>query len=79
MTELTSSFEAMNVNDFSLARKGNFPWIDEQPHFILSPSTSSTTKLINEHNKLFMEDRRYNIKEGNLGGPDLGWVNDLLT
>lgn len=79
MTELTSSFEAMNVNDFSLARKGNFPWIDEQPHFILSPSTSSTTKLINEHNKLFMEDRRYNINEGNLGGPDLGWVNDLLT
>ncbi|CAI9759376.1 unnamed protein product [Fraxinus pennsylvanica] len=85
MSDLMSSFKAMNVNDSS---QGNFPWIDvnflldEQPRFILSPSTSSSTKFMNGNSKLFMDGdfcARNLMEDNSLGGPDLGWVNDLLT
>ncbi|KAL2496848.1 Zinc finger CCCH domain-containing protein 2 [Forsythia ovata] len=92
MTELMSSFEAINVSTdtSNCAKNGNFPWIDvnfsidEPTQFNLSPSTPSpSTKFLNGHSKFFrdadlMEDNKYN-NEACLAGPDIGWVNDLLT
>ncbi|KAL8461227.1 hypothetical protein ACS0TY_032627 [Phlomoides rotata] len=67
--------------------------IEEQLQFVLSPSTPSPAvsrgpnRLFSGERKFFngdfsgrnlMEENRYN-QEGNSGGPDLGWVNDLLT
>ncbi|KAL6553985.1 hypothetical protein OROMI_019658 [Orobanche minor] len=67
----------------------NFNVDNEQPQFVLSPaSTSNPGSIRRGPSKLFhgdfsgrnlMEDSRYNNNETNLGGPDLGWVNDLLT
>ncbi|XP_073029816.1 zinc finger CCCH domain-containing protein 61-like [Primulina eburnea] len=69
----------------------NFNVEVEQPHFMLSPSTPSpgTTKIFTGESKFFHGNfsgrnltegynNRYN-NEINLRGPDLGWVNDLLT
>ncbi|KAG8386853.1 hypothetical protein BUALT_Bualt03G0192200 [Buddleja alternifolia] len=102
VTELMASFEAMNVKD---SGNRSLPWldvnnfsVDEQPQFVLSPSTpnptpsfsrgSGSSKLSSGESKFFhgdfsgrnlREDGRYNNESSNLGGPDLGWVNDLLT
>lgn len=75
----------------STATRRNLPLLDvnnfnvefEQPQFVLSPSTPSpgTGKFFtgNFSGKNLMEDySRYN-NESNVVGPDLGWVNDLLT
>lgn len=105
LTELMASFEAMNVNEAApsqaatAATNKNLPWLDvnfnveEQPQFVLSPSTPTPapsrghSKFFSGESKFFhgdfsgrnlMEDSRYN-NESNLAGPDLGWVNDLLT
>ncbi|KAL0444295.1 UNVERIFIED_CONTAM: Zinc finger CCCH domain-containing protein 2 [Sesamum latifolium] len=100
LTELMASFEAMNVNNEAVSSpaavsSGNLPWLDvnfnveEQPQFLLSPSTPTPTATAASrgHGKFYhgefsgrnlMEDSRYN-SESNLAGPDLGWVNDLLT
>lgn len=96
LTELMASVEAMSVNEaaqspISVGAKGNLPWVDvnfnaeEQPQFVLSPSTPSRGHSRFFHGEFsgrnLMEDySRYNNNEqSNLGGPDLGWVNDLLT
>ncbi|KAH6833907.1 hypothetical protein C2S53_005348 [Perilla frutescens var. hirtella] len=69
--------------------------VEEQPQFVLSPSAPMSRRghskfyggeqsKYNFHGDFsgrnLMEDSRYNYNnEGNSGGPDLGWVNDLLT
>ncbi|KAK4438702.1 Zinc finger CCCH domain-containing protein 2 [Sesamum alatum] len=100
LTELMASFEAMNVNHEAVSSPAavsnvNLPWLDvnfnveEQPQFLLSPSTPTptVTAASRGHGKFFhgefsgrnlMDDSRYNC-ESNLAGPDFGWVNDLLT
>jgi len=102
VTELMASFDAMNVKDVGSGNR-NLPWldvnsfsVDEQPQFVLSPSTPNpspsfsrgSSKFSSGESKFFhgdfsgrnlMEDGRYNNEINNLGGPDLGWVNDLLT
>ncbi|KAL3509322.1 hypothetical protein ACH5RR_028723 [Cinchona calisaya] len=94
LTELMSSIEAMRVSESSShAAPNNFgnnlPWLDvnfsgeEQQQFILSPSTPSpvTSKFLNRNNnyptRSFIEENK--VVENGLAGPDLGWVNDLLT
>lgn len=112
LTELMASFEAMNANESSpavsaaavaAATGGSLPWLDvnfnveEQPQFVLSPSTATPppAAVSRGHSKFYggesnyfrgdfsgrnlMDDSRFNNSEGNSGGPDLGWVNDLLT
>ncbi|XP_041995973.1 zinc finger CCCH domain-containing protein 2-like [Salvia splendens] len=65
----------------------------EEPQFVMSPSTS--TPVSRGHSKFYsgeskfiqgeysgrnlMNESRFNAGEGVSGGPDLGWVNDLLT
>ncbi|PIN15196.1 CCCH-type Zn-finger protein [Handroanthus impetiginosus] len=110
LTELMASLEAMNVNEGACSTTpspsgskngNNLTWLDvnfnveEQPQFVLSPSTATPSprrglsKLWSGDGKLLQGDfsgrnlmddvSRYNNNESNSGGPDLGWVNDLLT
>ncbi|KAL1560658.1 hypothetical protein AAHA92_10846 [Salvia divinorum] len=65
----------------------------EEPQFVMSPSTLTPvsrghSKFYSGESKFFqgeysgrnlMNDGRFNANEGISGGPDLGWVNDLLT
>lgn len=92
LTELMSSIEAMRMNESSshaaASTNGiNLPWLDvnfngdDQQQFILSPSTPSpgTSKFLSRNfpSRNFIEENKYT--ENGLAGPDLGWVNDLLT
>lgn len=94
LNELMNSLEAMQVSESSshAARNnnGNLPWLDvnfngddQQQQFIMSPSTPSpgTNKFIQRNinfpGRNFLEENKY--IENCLAGPDLGWVNDLLT
>ncbi|KAK6134915.1 hypothetical protein DH2020_031335 [Rehmannia glutinosa] len=101
LTELMASFEAINMSEAAASGStpqavgpaSSLPWLDvnfnveEQPQFVLSPSTPNPGVSRTGNSKFFhgdfsgrnlMEDSKYN-NESNLGGPDLGWVNDLLT
>ncbi|KAL3645450.1 hypothetical protein CASFOL_010630 [Castilleja foliolosa] len=71
----------VDVNDI------NLDYQDQQPQFVLSPSVPAMTgrggprKLFagDSPGRNLMEDNRYNGESSSSGGPDLGWVNDLLT
>ncbi|KAI5652495.1 hypothetical protein M9H77_29682 [Catharanthus roseus] len=93
MNELMNSIEAMHVNEIASPNGRNLQFLDvnfnngdDQPQFILSPSTStpspSPTKFHHGRfsNKNFIEENKYYEDiNGGFSGPDLGWVNDLLT
>lgn len=97
-TELVTSLDAMNFNEAAALpmssspnnRKANTPWIDvsyngeDQPQFILSPSTPRSSGNFFNGNcskKGFNIDDKINDNGGGLtcsSDPDLGWVNELL-
>ncbi|EPS67507.1 hypothetical protein M569_07268 [Genlisea aurea] len=84
MNELMASFDSMNVN---AAAPNNLPWLDvnfnfeDQPQFVLSPAPISPPTTLRRGNLFSIDDggRYHGGENGNLSGPDLGWVNDLLT
>ncbi|KAG6404892.1 hypothetical protein SASPL_132469 [Salvia splendens] len=73
------------------ATAGRLPWLDvnlnveePQPQFMMSPSTP----VRRGHSKFYSGESKFSPGEysgrnladdGGSGGPDLGWVNDLLT
>lgn len=60
--------ERMNFNRNLLFVDINFNNLDNEQHqFVLSPSTPDPSGFVNAGD------------ENGLSGPDLGWVNDLLT
>ncbi|GAA0156704.1 hypothetical protein LIER_14132 [Lithospermum erythrorhizon] len=91
LSELINNFEAMNVNDGATiaspisggANHGNLSWVDvnfnveDQPQFVLSPSTPGN--LYNNPTRNFMEGDDKNNDNALASGPDFEWVNDLLT
>ncbi|KAG2717379.1 hypothetical protein I3760_03G172600 [Carya illinoinensis] len=102
LTELMSSFEAMNFSEEASplsAKSPNVPWVDvsfnseDQPQFILSPSTPSPYGSENFFSgncssKSFVDDggnnndnnkNKVNVENPwSCSDPDLGWVNELL-
>ncbi|GFZ12896.1 zinc finger C-x8-C-x5-C-x3-H type family protein [Actinidia rufa] len=93
ITELMSSLEGMNVNAAShgVGGKRNLSWVDvhfnnigdDQPQFVLSPSTPSPSGSggyfshgDSSSSKSFIDER---VHDRGLACPDFGWVNDLLT
>ncbi|XP_057792514.1 zinc finger CCCH domain-containing protein 2-like [Salvia miltiorrhiza] len=89
LADLMASFEAMSAGEAaspspSTPGAGSLAWLDvnleEQPQFVMSPSAApprGARKFYSGQSKLKFED--YSGGEANAGGPDLGWVNDLLT
>ncbi|CAH9147011.1 unnamed protein product [Cuscuta epithymum] len=80
MTELVSNFESMNVNN---GGNGNYYFnnnnnVEDQPEFILSPSTRASSKSISPAAAGAAGTTRF-YNDSGLPGIDLGWVNDLLT
>jgi hypothetical protein len=84
LTELMSSFEAMNFSEASSplsAKSRNLPWLDvsfnneDQQQFILSPSTPTPSVSAN-----FLSGDRSSksFTTVDSSDPDLGWVNELL-
>ncbi|KAI3714036.1 hypothetical protein L1987_72626 [Smallanthus sonchifolius] len=87
LNELVRSMEAMNVEESEFANM-NSPWIDACFNdgggggggIDLSPS--SLTPCGSDLGRTFTRgsDSRQNVyNESSVSGPDLGWVNDLLT
>ncbi|KAK3040490.1 hypothetical protein RJ639_028775 [Escallonia herrerae] len=91
LTELMSSLEAMNVDEGS--SNGDMSWMDgsfgcdDQHQFVLSPSTPNVsagnsftrnplTGNYSSRRTLLMDEKS---NDSGFAGPDLGWVNDLLT
>ncbi|KAL3647112.1 hypothetical protein CASFOL_008080 [Castilleja foliolosa] len=70
LTELMASFEEVNM-----AADQALPAV-EPPQFMVSPLVTASGRGGPRRN--LMEDNRYN-SESSSSGPDLGWVNDLLT
>lgn len=87
LNELMSSLEAMQVSESpSGITSENLRWFDlnfnggdDQQQFILSPSTPTpaSNKFFNFHGNI--SNKNLFEENGLSGGPDLGWVNDLLT
>ncbi|KAL2524497.1 Zinc finger CCCH domain-containing protein 2 [Abeliophyllum distichum] len=89
LTQLMNSMEAMNITETSSsAKKWKSPWIDlnfkvdeNQPHFLVSPSTlnqspgaGTTSKFFDINGENFMENNNGN----GLRELDLKWINDLV-
>ncbi|KAG6407064.1 hypothetical protein SASPL_130046 [Salvia splendens] len=85
LAELMASFEAMSPSRTA----GGLPWLDvnfnvEESQLVMSPSTP----VRRGHSKFYSGESKFSPVEysgrnltddGGSGGPDLGWVNDLLT
>ncbi|KAL7000433.1 hypothetical protein U1Q18_001583 [Sarracenia purpurea var. burkii] len=86
--ELMRSLESMNVNEASSPSwvDGSFNHGNDQQQFVVSPSTRNNpsgsrkflnTQELNCSNKSFVDHDKPNYAD--LAGPDLDWINELLT
>ncbi|KAL7588044.1 hypothetical protein Lser_V15G40541 [Lactuca serriola] len=88
INELMHSMKAMNMNAIDQAQNTNPMWMDsfagcddQQSFFVFSPSTlspcaSGSRRAFPRECNLGMNNLN---EERSTGGPDLNWVNDLLT
>ncbi|KAI3694030.1 hypothetical protein L1987_76988 [Smallanthus sonchifolius] len=78
LNELMRSMEAMAMEENELANM-NSPWVDQRLQFDLmnpNPCGSDPGQVFTQTG----DHSRLNVySEGSVNGPDLGWVNDLLT
>ncbi|KAK1567193.1 hypothetical protein Q3G72_009215 [Acer saccharum] len=99
LNELMSSLDTLNFTEVSSpnmsATNVNLPWLDvssfnieDQPQFVLSPSTPSpsgsssfnsfTADHHHHHQTINNDDVNGGLLANNSSDPDIGWVNDLL-